>query len=437
MPSTERWLLRGVVVDGARTDCRLRDGIVAELAPGLAAGDGERVLAAGGGALVPGLADHHLHLRALAAARRSIDLGGRPLSAIGTVGAVAGDGLVRIIGAGEEVTRGQLDELFGDRPVRVQHRGGALWTLNTAALDLLPAGLTDDERRTGQFWRSPGRLRALSPPADRTALAEVGARLAGYGITHVTDASPDGDPAVLAVDQHVCSLAAAGNGPRKIVLSDHLDLDYAALVRGIRTAHSDGRPVAVHTVTAASLALLLAAFAETGTVPGDRVEHAAVCDDAAAARLAELDVVVVTQPTVYARHRAAFRRDSDPGERDLLWRYGGLLRRGVRVAISSDAPYGDPDPWRSIAAAATELADGERVPPATSVASLFGRPEDAGGAVRAVRVGEPADLCLLAEPLPAALAKVVAGGGNPVVATFIDGVARHLSRPASPAGGRR
>ena len=423
MPSRERWLLLDVAVDGAVLDCRLRDGAVAELAPGLDPGDGEQVLHADGGALLPGLADHHLHLQAIAAARRSIDLGGQPVS---TVAAPPGDGVLRVIGAGDEVTRRQLDGLFGDRPVRVQHRSGAVWTLNTAALHLVPTELSDDERRTGQLWRSSGRLRALSPPVDRAALAEVGAQLACYGVTHVTDATPDADPGVLIVDQHVLSLAAEGGGPRKIVLSDHLDLDYEGLVRDIRAVHGRGRAVAIHAVTAASLSMLLAAFAETGVVPGDRVEHAAVCDDAAAERLADLGLPVVTQPSLYARHGVAYRHDSEPHERDLLWRYGGLLRAGVRVAVSSDAPYGDLDPWQTVAAAATALADAERVDPATSLASMLTQPSDPTGACRSVHVGAPADLCLLAEPLPTALARVVAGDHNPVAATFIDGTARYL-----------
>jgi predicted amidohydrolase YtcJ len=131
MPSPERWLLRAVAVDGRLLDCRIRDGAVVELGGGLRPGDGELVLDGGGGELLPGLADHHIHLRATAAARRSIDLGGLPLSALAVPD---GSDLVRVIGVGEEVTRRQLDGLFGTRPVRVQHRSGAVWTLNTAAL---------------------------------------------------------------------------------------------------------------------------------------------------------------------------------------------------------------------------------------------------------------------------------------------------------------
>ena len=55
--------------DGPVTDVRITGGRVAEVAPGLRAMPGEEDIEAAGGALLPGLHDHHIHLRALAAAR--------------------------------------------------------------------------------------------------------------------------------------------------------------------------------------------------------------------------------------------------------------------------------------------------------------------------------------------------------------------------------
>ena len=74
----------------------------------------------------------------------------------------------------------------------------------------------------------------------------------------------------------------------------------------IRTCHEHGRPVAIHSVTALSMALSIAAFSAAGVMAGDRIEHAAVCGDSAADRLAELGVTVVTQPSIFARHGARF-----------------------------------------------------------------------------------------------------------------------------------
>lgn len=177
------------------------------------------------------------------------------------------------------------------------------------------------------------------------------------------------------------SPAGPGTGPRKIVLADH-DLPHLdALLQDVAANHAVGRPVAVHCVSSAALAMTIAALNEVGALPGDRVEHAAVCDDHAARRLARLGVVVATQPSIYRQHGAAFRRGTPPEERRSLWRYGSLLEEGVSVVASSDAPYGHAGPWRMIgrrglprasdaqscarARLATARADGPRRTPST------------------------------------------------------------------------
>jgi predicted amidohydrolase YtcJ len=61
------------------------------------------------------------------------------------------------------------------------------------------------------------------------------------------------------------------------------------------------------------------------------------------------------------------------------------------VVASSDAPYGDPNPWSTIRCAS------EREPsltPATVLASYLTEPTDPAGPLRTVTVGAPADLCL-------------------------------------------
>jgi predicted amidohydrolase YtcJ len=229
------------VVAGTRLDCRIRDGRIVELAPGLPTVDGERSIDGAGGALLPGLADHHLHLRAAAAAARSIDLAGSGLDAEldavpDAVPDVSGSGWLRVIGAGVTLTRAELDPIWPARPVRVQHRSGALWTLNSAALALLRDGATALELATGQFWRSSARLRFLLPPRTDADVDGAGRLLASYGVTHVTDATPDADPAELTAAQHVLSLAEHGDGARKIVIADHDLPNLDALTSAIRTA---------------------------------------------------------------------------------------------------------------------------------------------------------------------------------------------------------
>jgi len=431
MPPSERWLLRDVLVGGRRVDCRLRDGRVAELGPGLDPAEGESSLDAAGGELLPGLCDHHLHLRALAAGRRSVDLRGGGLADLPAI--APGAGWLRVVGAGDELVRSDLDAVWPDRPVRVQHRSGALWTLNSAAVARLRPGATDEERASGQFWRAGERLRALLDLAEEVDLAAVSAELSAYGITHVTDATPDADPAALTVAQHVLSLAAAGTGPRKIVLEDHRPPDLDRLVGAVREAHASGRGVALHAVSRVALSVALAALDEAGSNGADRIEHAAVCDDDAAHRLAELGITVVTQPSLLARHGRRYVADSEVADRPLLWRYAGLLRAGVRVAISSDAPYGDVCPWAGVAAAARRESDGvcvgadERVDPAVAFASMLTEPADPAGPRRSVHVGAPADLCVLAGDLASVLDRAVRGETALVRATLVTG---RLTYPA-------
>lgn len=438
----DSWLIRDAEIAGHRADCLVRAGMIAAVGPGLRAPSGAVVVPGRGGALLPGLADHHIHLRAAAAARRSVDLhGGTDLSALT---ALDGAGWVRVVGAGDLLTRTDIDRACAGRPVRVQHRSGAVWTLNSAAVSLLSAGLTAAERRTGQLWRADPRLRELLGELPDSSLAsvlgELGQELAARGVTHVTDATPDldagqADSLARAVPQHVLALGSpAGRGPRKLVISDHDLPGPDQLAAWIAAAHRAGRPVAVHCVTQVALALLIGALDAAGALAGDRVEHAAVCDDAAADRLAGHGVIVVTQSTLFARHGARYLAGAEPAERALLWRHAGLLARGVGVALSSDAPYGDTDPWQTVAAAATRRTqDGvpflpaEAVPAEVALRSLLTAPADPAGAPRAVRAGAPADLCLLAQPLGHALARAVtAPEAVRVRATFIAGRPVHL-----------
>ena len=68
-------LIRGAELAGRFADVRLADGHIAAIAPHLAGIVGEATIDAGGGALLPGLHDHHIHLNATAAAMASLRCG--------------------------------------------------------------------------------------------------------------------------------------------------------------------------------------------------------------------------------------------------------------------------------------------------------------------------------------------------------------------------
>jgi predicted amidohydrolase YtcJ len=200
-------------------------------------------------------------------------------------------------------------------------------------------------------------------------------------------------------------------GPWKIVLDESALPGLDHLAEEIQEVHASGRPVAIHVVTRAALLLALSALDRAGPTDGDRLEHAAVTPAAALPRLAATGLRIITQPTFVRQRGDDYLRDVHPSDIPDLYRYASLLAAGVRAAPSSDAPYGDLDPWRAIAAAVGRLTERgetlgvvESVPAATVLAGYLARPEDPGGRTRAVAAGAPADLCLLHVPLEAALA---------------------------------
>ncbi|MCW2608445.1 MAG: amidohydrolase 3, partial [Frankiales bacterium] len=314
--------------------------------------------------------------------------------------------------------------LAPDHPVRVQHRSGALWALNTPALR--EAGL--EGVADGRLWRGDPRLSGVRGPWPD--LARLGEALARSGVLGVTDATPDLAPEALArladagLPQDLLLLgapdgwtgAAGRAGPRKVLLHDEDDLDLPALVRLVRDTHRAGRAVALHTVSRASLVPVLAALHEAGPHAGDRIEHAGVVPPELVPALVELGVAVVTQPALAAAHGDDHRREVHPDDVAALWPYASLLAAGLRVAPSTDAPHGPVDVWEVLRQARDRRSPSgapasphERVPVSTALAGLLSPLDDPGGAPRRVRPGAPADLVLLSVPLAEALAEPDAG----------------------------
>ncbi len=142
-------ILHDVEVEGVPgVDVRLEGDRVAEVGPDLVGGvaPGEAVLDGHGGALLPGLHDHHLHLRALARARSSVPCGPPHVRRPEDLDRVLHDAAAKtpagawLRGVGHDERRGgaldrrRLDALAPDHPVRIQHRSGHLWVLSSRAL---------------------------------------------------------------------------------------------------------------------------------------------------------------------------------------------------------------------------------------------------------------------------------------------------------------
>lgn len=414
-------ILRNAEIDGARTDVRVRGGVVVELGR-LVAVEGEEVVEARGGALLPGLHDHHLHFLALAAARSSVRCGPPDVCGLDQLReALAaapegsdGQGWIRGVAYHESVAgdldRAVLDGLMSKRPVRIQHRSGKMWFLNGAALRLV--GL--DPAGDGRLFRRDEWLREQLGDADLTAAAlQMSEQFAAWGVTGFTDATPSNDAAAvrrireLAPHQHVYAMGngTLATGHLKVMLDDAALPDIDELVGRIGKAHERGRGVAFHCVTRTELVFALAALAEAGAVAADRIEHAAVADADGLRLLREAGVTVVTQPNFIAERGDRYLADVEEGEHGFLYRGAGFLDAGIPLAAGTDAPFGEPDPWAAMRAAISrETRSGivvgakERLTPERALA-LFTTPHlNPGSAPRTITPGTPADLCLLHLP---------------------------------------
>lgn len=441
-----------------------RGGCDVRLAGGLITAIGRRLERSGaifeghGGALLPGLIDHHVHLFALAARQQSLSLATSPAlpQALKDADRALPPGdWIRAQDydeAGQEpLDAAAIDRILSHRPIRIQHRSGELWILNTAALATmhgieLPAGAERDAagRATGRFWREDRWLRAHLP-ASIPSLAAVGAMADGYGLIGLTDASATNDDAAArlltrtarrdGLRARLMVMGGAGMtwpedaayvlGPVKILLDDDRLGALDELVRSIAQAHAERRAVAIHCVTGLQTAFAIAAWRTAGARAGDRIEHGSMIDDDLAREIADLGLTVITQPGFLFARGDRYLRDIGHDDTGQLYRNAGLRRSGVKVAGSSDAPYGPLDPWVAMRAAVDRRSSGggliglrEKVVPAQALALYLGRFADPAGPPRRVAIGQPADLCLMRQPIARVLGEL---SSDLVAGTFVDG----------------
>jgi predicted amidohydrolase YtcJ len=469
--------VEGDSVPPATVDVRIGGGVICSVEDGIRPRPGERVIEAGGGAVLPGLHDHHLHLFSMAAALRSVPCGPRDVrgwSGLASSLAQAADRApagewVRGVGYHEsvagELDRLALDAMVPDRPVRVQHRSGQLWMLNSAGLRALGVEVAR-HRGDGRLYRGDEWLRTRRPEAEPSEqdLTAVSRALAAAGVTGVTDATVSNGLSEASSVRDALSLrrlvqhvhlmgrddrvaeteAAEGEGDRsegdptpelvpaqlKVVLHDDDLRGPDDLAACFAKAHQMDRGVAVHCVTRAELVVALEAFRLAGVDRRDRIEHAGVVPDELVMTMAALRLTVVTQPNFVAERGDTYERELDTDEVDLLYRLASLDRAGVPVGAGTDAPFGRPDPWAAMAAAVSRqtvegevLGPAERVSPERALALFTSPPGSPGGRPRRVAAGSPADLVLLGLPWRAARRELTK---DLVRATVVRGELVHL-----------
>ncbi len=416
----------------------------------------EHCIDAGGGALLPGLHDHHIHLLATAAARASLDCAeGDPSHlpqrirnrAKGSNSGHPDPTWVRAINYHEsiagELDRHKLDEWLPDQPLRIQHSTGSMWVLNSTALELLDLDALDlklndhnrlerdsNNRLTGRLFRADELLRErLQHTGNMQApdLTTLSRELARFGVTSVTDTSATNSQAEFdllhakqqrgELLQRVRLMGNALLPPKKLPLIHtgelKLLLDEAALpdidqlIEQVRSAHQHNRGVAFHCVTRIELAVVISVLSATGAHPEqrDRVEHASLVPANTIEQLRELGVQVVTQPGLIHSRGDRYLKELASDELEQLYRLRSLLDNNVPVAGSSDAPYGPLNPWLTMQCAverrtlgAAQIGAGEAIT-AEQAISLYCD-------YSAITPGQPADLCVLSKPWSDATARL-------------------------------
>jgi predicted amidohydrolase YtcJ len=430
---------------------------------------GETVLDAHGGALLPGLHDHHIHLAGLAARAASVWCGPPDITTPEQLAECLrrpGSGWLRAIGYHESVlglpSARELDRLLPDRPLRMQHRGGRMWLLNSAALSLLlerseppPELERDASGFTGRLFDSDDWLRQAlgSTPPD---FDEISRDLAACGVTGITDMTPQNDPVMAAhfsaqmeggALRQTCWLAGtlaladapAGPwhlGPAKLHLHETALPDFTETVSFIAAAHDQGRGVAVHCTTEVEMVFALAALEAAGFASGDRIEHVSIADDHHIHRMADHGVAACVQPHFVRERGDRYLLDVEPRHLPDLYRLASLRSAGIAMAGGSDAPFASADPWEAMQAAVSRRTrDGaiigadEALDPETALSLYTAAPGDLSRQ-RRIAAGERADFCLLDRPWKEARQRLVSAD---VRATIVAGRIIHDRVDQPPA----
>ncbi|MBI4340146.1 MAG: amidohydrolase [Chloroflexi bacterium] len=466
----------------------VRDGVVAWVGrdADLPTAKADRTVDCGGATLLPGLHDAHIHLLAYAASLRDAACGPSSAKTIGDIGRLIAERSARTppgrwvrgrgydefsLAEGRRPDRRDLDAAAPGHPVRLDHRSGHATVLNSLALARVGIGPDTPDPVEGvierdAFGEPTGVLYEMggwvsqragddhTPQEQRDAIAEASANLLGWGITSITDATPENDPArrealrqyqaegllkqrvtFMPGIHHLEAFAAqgmtCGSGDATLRLG-HAKV-MATLTTGglhpsepelrdlVAAAHRLGFPVAVHAVEEEAILAVLAVVQEGQTQdlsPGfgdlrsrfglsDRLEHCSEATSAVLSALKAAGVAVCANPTFLYESGARYRATVPPETLPWLYPLRSLLDAGVPLLAGSDAPVASPNPWQGMYAALTRRdAGGQALHPEQGVSleqalgmyadmRTYGHTGIRAGDMAGIPAGDVADLALL------------------------------------------
>ncbi|WP_299944542.1 amidohydrolase family protein [uncultured Microbulbifer sp.] len=439
------------IASESRCAVHILGGKIVDITPPFPEPCGINIIDARGATLIPGLHDHHIHLSAYASSLTSLACGSPTLETrqqlidqICQYGKQRPGEWLRGYGyhpylAGD-IDRDWLDQHVPDNPVRIQHRSGRLWVLNSLALrqlglikqtklaipQAIPKGAEIIKGRyTGRLFEEDAWLSAqLSQKMP--GFKPASEKLASFGVTGITDCSPRNSTNEFdyfqqsqlngELQQSVrmmgdSNLIQAGYSPRlktaelKLHLLEAKLPEFDHICQQVRVSRQQGRRVAVHCVSRTELVFALTVLRECGTSKGDRLEHAGVVPPELMQRITELELSVVTQHHFLREQGDRYLEQVEQDDQQWLYLGQSFLSAGVPLAAGSDAPFGSADPWISMDSAVRRqsrsgvlMGAQERLTPEQSLDLFISCPQLPGRRYRHIEIGEQADLCLLDAP---------------------------------------
>ncbi len=393
-----------------------------------------------GKTVLPGFIDAHLHLHALAESHVTLNLepyyNVRSISDIQTKikdysQKVPPGTWIRGRGYNEfylaekrHPNRWDLDQVTSTHPIKLTHRTGHAYVLNSLALKMVgissetpdPAdGLIDRDMNTGEptglLFRMGDFLSMKIPPLKNDQLDHgmtiANDELLSLGITSIQDASSHNGleqwkmffrwkekgflkPRV-AMMLGVESFSTYNKedfetqldksqlrvGGVKIILDEttgRLRPERSELNEMVLSIHQAGFQACLHAVQESAVDAAWAAieYALKKSPKSDhrhRIEHCSVCPPPLAKRLAALGIMVVTQPSFIYYNGDRYLQTVPAEELKNLYPIKTLLKSGVKVAASSDCPIAPANPLIGIYAAISRMTEtGEAILPEEKIA---------------------------------------------------------------------
>ena len=419
-------------------DVTISEGIIQKIESGSRETDGT-IIDACGCLLLPGINDHHMHFASYAASIASVYCGPPTVNdeaeLINALDQPGSDWL-RGIGFHEsvlpELSRQWLDKHGPERAIRIQHRTGRLWIVNSLGLEKLEAASSNlEEHERARLTSTDGHLydvdELLSTLTRNSSLPvrEASQTLASFGVTGFNDMTASNDQDAW---QWFSRMRQSGELKQRVRLSGKPELsrsvetnylhlgetkihlhesslpDFSYLVETICRSHEQNRAVAVHCVTEVELVFTLSALRTAGAIHGDRIEHASVIPPLLIEQLLEMGLGVVTQPNFVSERGDAYLDEIPESEHSFLYRIRSLKEAEVPLALATDSPFGNADPWASMHAAVTRktpsgrtLCGSESITPFEALQGFIGNLKDPFRPV-SLAPGQDADLCLLDYP---------------------------------------